>query len=262
MFREYVKLKIKNCVEQLYKILKKLEIVFDNHKYISYANILSILLGFLPFCYCFIAFKLENKVDGIDFLLPIPFVYFISHFSASISEKHPKWSKVISIIINGAIIIFIQIIFAINSFMYVYQCNKEYAHREYRDYASTVSSMRQDRVGHFPRKVPQEANDVAMKLDGTSWFGSEDLYLKFKTNKEYIENELQKHEYVKVVKYKDLKPFEYSFYFNDVDLGDYTLYVINDREHENLPEHHFPYHFGIGVNSDKTEILYYYENPD
>ena len=54
----------------------------------------------------------------------------------------------------------------------------------------------------------------------------------------------------------------YDFYANDIDFTKYTYYVINDREHEKLPEHHFPYHYGIGVNKDLNRILYYYENPD
>ena len=262
MFRKYVKIKLINAVKWIYQFLKKLEIVFDHHKYISGANILSILLGVLPFCYCFLTFKLENKVDGIDFLLPIPFVYLILHFSVSIFEKHPCWSRIVSILSCCLIIIGIQLIDGAEHFKNVVHSNYEYACREYRYYASTVSTMRQDRVGHFPRKVPKNANDVIINNDSNAWFGSESLYLKFKTNKDYIENELKKHKYVKVIKYKDLKRFEYSFYCNGIDLSDYTLYVINDREHENLPEYHFPYHYGIGVNSDKTEILYYYENPD
>lgn len=260
--RQCFKIKLIAFSKFIYKILKKLEVVFDNHKYISSANILSILLGFLPFCYCFMVFKLENKVDGIDFLVPIPFVYLISHFSVSISEKHPRWSRIISIFIVGMIIVGIQLIGGTMQLKTDIHNNYTYPHREYRYYENTVSQMRQGRVGHFPRKVPMEATNVAMKLDCTSFFGSECLYLKFNTDKEYIDSELKKHNYINIIRYKDLKSGTYSFYFDDVDLNDYTLYVINDRDHEKPPEHCHPYHFGIGVNSDKTEILYYYENPD
>ena len=54
----------------------------------------------------------------------------------------------------------------------------------------------------------------------------------------------------------DFKKSNNNIFYN------FAFYVINNRNNGNPSGHHFPYHYGIGVNKEHNRILYYYDCPD
>lgn len=89
-----------------------------------------------------------------------------------------------------------------------------------------------------------------------SIFGSEYITLKFNIDKSYIENELRKYKFIKI---KKITPFNSPATDNyRINLDGFTLYIINDKDTENPKGHEFPYHYGIGVNKEFNQIVYYY----
>lgn len=64
--------------------------------------------------------------------------------------------------------------------------NEEKAYKEALKYITNQSGVK-----HFPEKIPEDARNIKIYKDA-GYFGSEKIYLKFITNKQYIQNELSK----------------------------------------------------------------------
>ena len=243
------------------KFLKKSKIVIEKHKFLTFANLTSIFLGLFPCVYGLLRFEPQNKIPNLMYLIPIPVVYLVSLAAYFIFKKLPTISRIFSFLLNSTIIVIFQILFALIIFSFADSCDFNDKCNKVENYQVALQQYPTKRVAHFPDKIPPEATNIRISAETFSFFGSQSLYLVFDIDKQYIDNEIEKHSFVNIMDYAKASKF-YGFYNNDIDFSKYTFYVINDREHENLPGHHFPYHYGIGVNKDSNQILYYYENPD
>lgn len=239
---------------------------FKLHPYLFIANLISIVFGGLQFIYCVFVFdNSENKLIGFIFLFPIFLMLVISSLVIKFFKLCPWFFKIFSFVFNVAFLFMVQIIMAGFILAFVELGDISITENNIQNYEHTISYKHSTRTAHFPRKIPEQATDVNLEIENCVFFGSERIYLKFKADRAYIDNEIKKYSYVNTM--KDGKcssecKYSYNFYTNKIDLDGLTFYIINDREHEDLPGHHFPYHYGIGVNYDTNEILYYYECPD
>lgn len=266
MIRKYINLKLKPLFTQLCDKAKKYKIILEGHKFLTFANILSILLGILPCLYFLITFEPENKIDSLLYLIPIIFVYLTSLLSALMFKKFKTLSRIFSFLLNTFIIIIFQLLIGYLILLLVGYCDLEAKCNKIKNYPLPLEHIGySERIKHFPQEIPNEATNTNIKVCLPTFFGSEGMYLWFNASEDYINKEINKHAYVAIVTEKDKirdYPYYYSFYCNKLDRDGYTYYVINDRNHDNTKTHSFPFHYGIGVNKDKTQILYYYENPD
>jgi len=243
--------------------LKCAKFFIEGHSFLTLANFISLFLGLTACLYCLIFFEPEDKITGGLFLIPVILVYFVSLLSFFIYKKFKLFSRIFAFLLNNFIIIVFQILIASFVFASAYEFDLETKSNQVKYYPLALERIsEQDKILHFPAKIPDNAKNVFLDVDTISFFGSESIYLAFDTDKEYIDNELKKHKYIKISNYSRIQPFDYSFYCNNLDLNGFTFYIINDRKHANPKEHSFPFHYGIGVNYPKNKILYYYENPD
>lgn len=212
-----------------------------------------------------IYFEPVNKTPGFVFLIPPLVVLIIYAIAIHIFQYFPVLTKILSFLLNVFVILFIQIFIGLIVFYFCWGFDKELKCNQVKNYSEALTMVNPERTKHFPSKIPDNATNVELKTSYISFFGSEDIYLKFNIDKSYIDEELKKYKYVNVYKngkWQKPKKYDHRFYSGDINIDGFTFYVINDLENENLPGHHFPYHYGIGVNYDKNQIIYYYENPD
>lgn len=123
--------------------------------------------------------------------------------------------------------------------------------------------IRQEKIYFFPKKIPSDATEVQLfaYYDNVE---RECIILKFKINKEYIENELKKHEFINS---NDKLGAEQNIYHMFTDSGrisikDFTFYVLKDKENESYYPQYFPYFTSIGVDKNLEHIIYYYILPN
>lgn len=239
--------------------------IFKDHRVMFAACIVSLILGVLPFLYCLIEYEWSNKSVCFIFLIPCLVQIIISLGLIKLLKSHQVICKILSFIFNFTIIVVVQ--WFIGSFILAFTATDDDNIKENKieNYEQTLDDFENRFVEHFPQKIPIEAQNVQLDSCRLCAFGSSHLYLKFDINKNYIEDEINRHKYVNVE--KDRKWLhecknDHILYGRDMDLSDFDIYVIGDKEHDNPPEYKFQYHYGIGVNKDKNEILYYYDNPD
>lgn len=123
--------------------------------------------------------------------------------------------------------------------------------------------IRQEKITFLPKTIPDGASNVQLY----SYYDSverECLLLKFKINKEYIENELKTHEFLNSDTPIGAKQ---DIYFIPNDNGrisseGFTFYVIKDNENESYYKQYFPYFTSIGVDKSLEYIIYYYMLPN
>ena len=119
----------------------------------------------------------------------------------------------------------------------------------------------QDEIRHFPKEIPSNAKNVKM-YNYTSDSNGEFFLLQFKIDKDYIEQELKKNDFINkhspIGIPQDIYHF-YSFHGIKPD-GCYTLYVIDNAYNRDVYNDYFPYYSGIGISNNFDHILYYYFN--
>ena len=131
-----------------------------------------------------------------------------------------------------------------------------------KDYPKAYTSVEnQNKISHFPQKIPTDAKNVKMYCK-TSQYGENVFLLEFSTDKNYIQQELNKHKFIN----KDTKIGEnqtiYHFYSNNgIKPDGYTFFVIDDNENREYSTKYFPYYSGIGINKAEDKILYYFFYP-
>ena len=120
-------------------------------------------------------------------------------------------------------------------------------------------------IRHFPETIPSDAKNIKFYQYNNYWWGSQGIFLKFDTNAEYIEKELEKNKgYVAIIDNKT-KNF-YSSPRSNITFGDsdfqniskYIFYII----YTNKKPSSFPEEYGLGIDYENKTILYYYHNPD
>lgn len=246
------------------EILEKLDGYIKQHKFLFFAQVISFIIAFFTLITGLIVGG--SIINLLIFILPVMFVCMISYIGRLTFHKYPKATKVITALLS-LLIIFIVQMFILSCVLIIFQMKQaDKVYDNPKQYEKALKSINnQERVFHFPAKIPEEAYNIKLSKCANSWFGSEAILVKFNVNTDYINKELTKNVFISIE-----EPGSYMHNFDDamltdngrIDIEGFTFYVINDREHENLPGHHFLYHYGIGVNYGLDEIIYYYTCPD
>lgn len=123
--------------------------------------------------------------------------------------------------------------------------------------------IRQEKIYFFPKKIPSDATEIQIfaYYDDVE---RECIVLKFKINKEYIESELKKHEFLNANEALGTKQNIYNIPTDDgrISIKDFTFYVLKDKENEAYYQEYFPYFTSIGVDKNLEHIIYYYILPN
>ncbi len=236
--------------------IKEFIIIFKKeHKYLYWTIILSFILAILPFLYCLFTFFLKYKLTGWIFLIPFFIILALSLLASYTYKYIPKITKFITFVLNTFIIVIFQMLIGILVLSFLYLHNESYMYDKPKYYEKVLELFLEERVAHFPKKIPAEATNIKMEADINYWFGSDGFALKFDIDEEYIRKELGKYKF----KYSS-GPNEYVFstMLEDAynEFKDVTFYVIDGKLER------FGKNYGIGVDKDFTKIIYYYSNPD
>lgn len=237
----------------------------ENQPFVFRLMVLSFILATIPFLYCLIAFFYPNKLLYTwIFFIPFVVVFSISLISFFVHRKFPLFVNLIACLLNLFIILVIQCFCGLYVFSFLFCANEEYKFDKPEYYEEVIEHFEKDKVAHFPKHIPEGAKDVEMWGDYLSFFGSEKFLLKFNADKKYIENELKKYKFISIESYKKFEN-RLDYVIKDgksFKKEDFTYYIISDRENDKPTRHCFPYHYGLAINHDKTQILYYYSDPD
>ena len=236
----------------------------EEHIFLKRLLKVSFFLSVVPFLIFVFVFDFEDKIYSFYFFKPLLFVAIVIFLASYFYNKSSAVIKNIAYAII-TIIVFIQVFW---NMWFSMLCCLQMANKVYdnpKDYTKALSTIGwQERIAHFPQQLPNNALNVEIFKDSQSVFGSEAITLKFTIDSEYIENELKKYKYVDIKNYSSYNS-EQPFIESDngrIKIDGCKLYVINDREHEKLEGHHFPYSYGFCIFKDKNQIIYYYTNPD
>lgn len=235
----------------------------NEHIFLFSSLILSFIISILFYLICILSLDGKYAEGLIYFISPI-LVLLIVCLSIKTAKKYPKLTKIFSFLFNTFIIVVFQIFVGFSALIctmligtYTYSENPD-------DYSKALKAIHfQERIAHFPKVIPTEAEDVELYQSSNNWFGSENLMIKFSIDKKYIDNELKKYKFISIENRQNSK---YNpariFYSGEININDFTFYVINDKNNEIPNEHSFLYHYGLGVNKDFSKIIYYYICPD
>lgn len=240
----------KNIKELLKHIaVKFFEQIKKYNNFILFLFIISFGLALFFFLECFPTPQIKWKL--IAFLFFVPFLFIFLTTRSKFQKGFPFFAclYVIAAICLQFIASFVlAIVIALSDTVY-----KEDKPQYYEEVLSTITPR--GVTAHFPKKIPENAKNVQMRGSTLSFFGSQTMILKFDADKTYIENELKKHKF-KSKENGDHTVFGALTANGEINLDDFTFYVI-DGELERWGNN-----YGIGVNKDKTQIAYYYSNPD
>ena len=121
-------------------------------------------------------------------------------------------------------------------------------------------------ISHFPKIIPEGAKDVRLRcFPCTSKGGQGSILLKYKADKNYIESELKKYEFINPDEPigTPQKIYNMPSKFVGINPEDMTYYPIKTPSNESANERgYFPYYSGIGVSKNMDYILYYEIVPD
>lgn len=224
------------------------------HIFLFVAIIISFILSFVPFFYCFLTFFLAYKLVGYLFLLPFVILLFFNIIATKFYNKYQVITKILTFLINIFIIIVVQIIIGSIFLFLSYESNIASVGNNPKYYTKILEHFPREYIIQFPPKIPSNAKNVQLHSEIFSFLGSQEIVLKFDTDKRYIRSELEKYKF----KSKE-NTNHYAFSTmggGKIKIEDFTLFVIDG----NLGR--WARNYGIGVNKDFTQILYYYTNPD
>ena len=140
--------------------------------------------------------------------------------------------------------------------LFDYYCykNLESIGDETKYYTTIIQNFPQDKTIHFPKQIPNEAKNVQLHSSTNYFFGSQEIVLKFDTDKQHIEKELKKYKFKSK---ENTNHYAFSTMGGEkIKIEDFTLFVIDG----NLSR--WAKNYGIGVNKEFNQIIYYYTNPD
>ena len=157
--------------------IKEFIIIFKKeHKYLYWTIILSFILAILPFLYCLFTFFLKYKLTGWIFLIPFFVVLAISLLASYTHKYIPKITKFITFVLNSFIIVIFQMLIGIFVLSFLCLDNESYMFDKPKYYEKVLELFLEERVAHFPKKIPAEATNIKMKADTGSWFGNYNVY--------------------------------------------------------------------------------------
>ena len=223
------------------------------HKFLFVANAISILI-----CFVSILISVFNDIplNIIYIIFPVLLIISITFFALNLFKKSPITVKIVTSILN-TIFIIIQLIMCFLSFYLLAFKIASTPIENTEHYEKALSSISwQEGVQHFPKNIPLNAKNIIFYKSTQPIFGSEEMTLKFTIDKTYIDNELKKHKYIHTE-----EPGSEDFYHKDLynKYDNFTLYVIDNSKNDTTAHR---YYYGIGINQDLNQVLYFYSNPD
>lgn len=233
-------------------MVKTIKQYIKEHKFLTITMILSFIISILILC-----IKVKLYLFSI-----IPFVIICTFcfIETKTMKKFPLITKIIGSLLNIAFIL-AQILLYLVLFSYSSLFSYTPTYENPKDYKKAIKRIWvKECIIHFPTGIPKNAKNVLMEQNTNNFFGSESFYLQFDIDKEYIEKELEKYNFISKTKYSEYKNNHMIIWHNLDD--SYIFYLIGDRDTENKGLSSFPYHYGIATNEEKNSVLYYYENPD
>lgn len=173
-----------------------------------------------------------------------------------------KFSLVDKLLIFGLVSPFVIIICAIFIFLIAL-----FMHDDVQDYPTCLEkNYYKENIKHFPKTIPEKAEEIEFycfpalyERDGSL------IMLKYKADKNYIESELKKHEFLNSDEPIGSIQKTYNMHPELVGLEakDITYYALKTEDNEYAQERgYFPHYTGIGVSNDMNYILYYTITPD
>ena len=176
-----------------------------------------------------------------------------------------KFSLVDKLLIFGLVASFVIMMGAI--FIFFIALFMPLFYDDVQDYSTCLEEhYYKEGISHFPKTIPEYAKDVRLRcFPCTSAGGQGSILLKYKADKNYIESELKKHEYINPDDPIGAPQKIYSMpsKFIGIDPEDMTYYPIKNPSNESANERgYFPYYSGIGVSKNMDYILYYEIVPD
>ncbi len=239
-------------MKNILKILKYL--------FIAVSLFISILIG-VASC-SLILLSCVSKVTILDILfsglyfIPTILIFLIFFFPNKYSGKYSILLKTLSYIAICILVNF-QITILAYTLSFSLGCNVEKNElynpiRPISEYNSFVTNKNKY-TKHFPDKIPTGAINVEL-YKGECFFGEIDEYLKFNIDDEYVNNELKKFKFSKIIsgdKYSGNTPK------NKIKNKDDIYYIFENESNSrvNSSKH---YSYGIVVNRKTHEIIYYY----
>lgn len=231
------------------------------NNYLMYPSVISFLISILLYSLSLYLSWYGTMATGIYLFLPTVLVVLVYLISTKTINKYPRATKIISNILNGFIIIFVQI-FICGLMTLLFSGFLERDVTQIKDYQHALNSINNpESIKHFPKKIPEDATNIRLYKSCNNWFGSEEIYLIFNTNKEYILNELAKYKFQKIEgSYKNDEEYEDTF----KSLGSYKLSKVGYKLYiiKLSKEPHNIFSYGIATNKALNEIMFYYNYPD
>lgn len=197
---------------------------------------------------------------GIILFIPAIFVYIIYLISLKTVEKFPKPTKFITNFLNFAIVIIIQFII-IGFLSLVISWSFWWDTSNVRLYhQALVRTYKKERVTHFPRRIPVTKDKVIFHHEEHPWFGSGEIILSFKADKEYIDKELAKYKFVKIEgPYDEVQKYDYAVRY--LGIG-YPEFQIKNTKNYIIGYSGKPGTYGILIDEINNRVTYYFTAPD
>lgn len=132
------------------------------------------------------------------------------------------------------------------------------------DYTKIIKNIQnKDGIAHFPKSIPQNASNTQV----WSYIGGingEVFLLKFDADKNFIQGELKKHQFLNQDTPVGKKQKIYNMYTDNgrITSENYTFYVLDKVGNFSEDKQFFPYFNGIAVDKNLRHILYYHIVPD
>lgn len=227
------------------------------HKWMIICIIISFVISALQYLYSLKVSWYGTLTSWLWLFIPAIALLVINFILSITSNKAPKASKIIGILLNFFIIVVVQLFFC-GLMTLFFASLEERPVTEVKDYNHALSSIGiKKQIKHFPQNVPDNAQNVELKKEANNWFGSEEIFLAFDIDDKYIQQELSKYKFVSVEgpydeinKYYDVYR---SLYPNDLEKTGYKVYYINKGD---------PYYAASGIAVKNNRIMYFYNYPD
>lgn len=237
------------------------KVLWNDCKYLFIIAIFSFLIFFVTLLSYTLLLKDFNIIVLLIMIIPFITIYLLGFIYTKLFSKNKHLIKIVTGIIS-TIIIIIQIYFSFATILccFLFQ---DIRYDNPKDYNKALKAINNSsRIRHFPKKIPNNAKNIILHMDRSNWFGSETIIVKFDIDKNYIDNELEKYNYIHVDDLEKYLHIMQGMLTNnyEINIDNYNLYIIGDREHEHPNEHMFFYHYGIAVKDNS--IAYYYTCPD
>ena len=227
----------------------------NNHFFLFLALICSFLLAIIPCIYCFIKFYYTyNKIYGLYFFIPFFIMLFLSILANFIHKKKPALTNIITFFVNIFIIFVIQVIMGYFYFSVLYANNINSIGCDIKYYSKILQYFPQDKIYHFPQNIPKNTKNVQLYSEICNFFGSQEVVLKFDADKQFIKSELKKYKFKSI---ENTSHYAFSTMGGrKIKVDDFMLHVIDGGLGR------WAKNYGIGVNKEFNQILYYYTNYD